>query len=129
VTRLLIDENVPLASTRLLRERGHDVISVQEERQGASDTEIAQWSAHTRRIIVTFDRDFGDSIYLGRMDIPAGVLFLRFVPSDELETGEIVDRLFVKLNDNVFGQMTSFDRRHARQRPLPAIDPTHKDNM
>jgi predicted nuclease of predicted toxin-antitoxin system len=128
VTRLLIDENVPLASTRLPRERGHDVISVQEERQGAADAEISRWSARTQRIIVTFDRDFGDSIHLGRIEIPAGVLFLRFVPSDELEAGEIVDRSLVKLNDNVFGQLTSADRWHARQRPLQAIEPTQKDN-
>lgn len=54
--RLLADENVPLASIRLLRTAGWDVAEVV---RGATDMAALALAAREQRVIVTFDRDFG----------------------------------------------------------------------
>jgi predicted nuclease of predicted toxin-antitoxin system len=119
VIRLLIDENVPVASVAWLRLQGHDVASILEEQPGAADIEIARWSAVSGRVIVTFDRDFGHLLYLGRLAVPAGLIFLRIVPTDPLEPGQIVQRVLDQLGEGVYGHLTAVDRRNARQRRLP----------
>ena len=71
--QFLANENVPVVSIRRLRAAGYDVASVIEDSPGATDEAIL-WQAHTeRRIILTFDRDYGELIYRRRLPNPAGV--------------------------------------------------------
>jgi len=79
--QFLANENVPVASIRRLRAAGYDVASVIEDSPGATDEAIL-WQAHTeQRIILTFDRDYGELIYRRRLPNPAGVAYFRFSPS------------------------------------------------
>lgn len=61
--RFLANENFPLPSVRLLRSAGHDVLSITEESPGISDDRILARAVAEERIILTFDRDYGELIY------------------------------------------------------------------
>lgn len=61
--RFLANENFPLPSVRLLRSAGHDVLSITEESPGISDDRILTRAVAEERIILTFDRDYGELIY------------------------------------------------------------------
>ena len=78
--KLLADENIPLASVRDLRDFGHDVISIAERSPGMSDEEVLRLAQAEHRVVVTFDRDFGEMGFRRRLPAPAGILYLRFVP-------------------------------------------------
>ncbi len=67
----LADENFPIASVRLLRKSGLDVVAVIEESPGISDAAILQRAEHERRIILTFDRDYGELIFRQRLGRPS----------------------------------------------------------
>jgi predicted nuclease of predicted toxin-antitoxin system len=56
---LYMDEHIPKAVTEGLRERGVDVITVQEDGLlGASDPEVLNRATETKRVVVTYDDDF-----------------------------------------------------------------------
>jgi predicted nuclease of predicted toxin-antitoxin system len=121
LTGFLADENVPAPSVTLLRRTGYDVISVLEERPGASDVEIIRWSAESGRVIITFDRDFGDLIFQRVVAPPAGVIFIRGAAASPTEPGELVARILEEIGPGVLGQLITVDRRHARLRSLRAM--------
>jgi predicted nuclease of predicted toxin-antitoxin system len=58
--QLLADENVSLKAVQLLREKGHDVLSISESMPQTADEDILEIATRESRIVLTFDKDFGD---------------------------------------------------------------------
>lgn len=65
MTRFLADENVPLPSIRVLREAGWDVEAVAEFAAGAPDFTVLAHATERGRVLITFDRGFGELINYG----------------------------------------------------------------
>ena len=61
--RLLADENIPLPSVDALRAAGHDVVSMTQEAPGTPDLEVLRRAQAEQRLLLTFDRDFGELVY------------------------------------------------------------------
>ncbi len=118
--RFLADENLPLDSVRLLRSRGHDVLAVAESLSGSHDEEILSLAAREDRILLTFDRDYGELIYRRGLPVPAGVVHLRFVPQEPQQAAEIVLGLEEIADLPLVGRYTVVDPPKVRQRPLPS---------
>jgi predicted nuclease of predicted toxin-antitoxin system len=80
--RLLAHENVPGDAVAALRQAGHDVVWVRTDAPGSSDREILNWAQTENRIVVTFDKDFGELAF--RFGLPAsnGIVLLRLAPID-----------------------------------------------
>ena len=72
--QFLANENIPSKSISILRNAGYDVIAIGEESPGISDRDILNRAQIEHRIILTFDRDYGELIYKKRLMIPAGVV-------------------------------------------------------
>lgn len=75
--RLKIDENLPPGLADLLRQFGHDAVSVLEQHMGgAPDSELARICQEEQRAILTLDTDF-----LNARDYPpdqySGIVVLR----------------------------------------------------
>ena len=51
---------IPLKAVRLLREKGHDVLSISESMPQTADEDILEIATRESRIVLTFDKDFGD---------------------------------------------------------------------
>ena len=58
--RFLTDETFPGAAVDALVRAGHDVVWIGMIAPGMPDTEVFQWAARESRIILTFDKDFGE---------------------------------------------------------------------
>ena len=116
--QFLANENFPLESVRVLRKAGHGVAAVIEDCPGAKDHEIMARAAREERIILTFDRDYGELIYRLRHPAPAGLIYLRFVPSTPREPAEIVLQLLTVEGLVPEGRFTVVERTQIRQRPL-----------
>jgi len=86
--RFLVDENLPMSLTEMLREEGHEVLDVREAGlRGASDETIWQTAGRQHRIVITRDLDFP---LPGVHPIPKGVVLVR-VP--DTWTGRQIVRL------------------------------------
>jgi uncharacterized protein with PIN domain len=58
--RFLADENFPANAVKELKAAGHDVIWVRTAAPGSRDEDILALAAREERIILTFDKDFGE---------------------------------------------------------------------
>ena len=93
--RLLADENLPPVVVQALRARGHNVVSVQEERPGITDSEVLSWATSDGRLLLTLDkRDFGKLIFREKQEAPFGVLLFRIRNRHSLsEIAQIIVRV------------------------------------
>ena len=57
--RFLADENFPGDAVAALRSTGHDVTWVRTAMPGSADADILETAQRERRVLLTFDRDFG----------------------------------------------------------------------
>lgn len=75
--QLLANENFPLDAVEALRAVGHDVAWVHIDAPGSSDEDVLARAQAENRVLVTFDKDFGELVY--RMGLPAsnGVILFR----------------------------------------------------
>lgn len=73
---ILADENVDAAIVLLLRSQGHDVLWMVEHAPGTPDPKILTLAQAQQRIIVTFDRDFGELVFHRGREAP-GIILLR----------------------------------------------------
>jgi len=75
--RLLADENVPATCVAELRSAGHDVTAIAEDVPRARDVDVLRIARDSERVLVKFDRDFGELIYRYLAPVPPGVIYLR----------------------------------------------------
>ena len=59
--RILADENIARSTLLLLRQLGHDVLDVKEQRWfGYADEKLLRIAVRQSRIVLTIDQDFGN---------------------------------------------------------------------
>jgi predicted nuclease of predicted toxin-antitoxin system len=117
----LANENFPLFSIRLLRTAGYDIAGVIEDTPGAKDHDILKRAHEEARIVLTFDRDYGELVYRHKSFTPAGVVYFRFDPSTPQEPAEILLNIRKKGKVVISGKFTVIERGRIRQRTLHEI--------
>ena len=117
--RFLANENFPLQSARLLRQADLEVASITEDSPGIEDAEVLARAADEQRVILTFDRDYGELIYRLRLRSPRGVIYLRFRPHTPEELASILLNLLQTEGLQFEERFTVVERDQIRQRPLP----------
>ncbi len=83
--RFLGNENFPGAAVSTLRCAGHDVVWLTTAAPGTSDPEVLAWAARDARILLTFDKDFGELARASALPATCGVVLFRIPmpkPSD-----------------------------------------------
>jgi len=116
--RLLANENIPAASVAALRDAGYDVASLSETVPGITDETALALAREQDRVLVTFDRDYGNLVYGRGLPSPSGVIYLRFAPKTPTEPAEILQALFAQVAA-VEGYFFVVERDSFRRRPLP----------
>lgn len=117
--RFLANENFPRTSVNRLRELGYSIASVIEDSPGATDADVLVRATNEERIILTFDRDYGELIYRLGMPSPRGVVYFRYVPLTPDEPAQDLLRLLNLEGVSLEGRFTVLERTQVRQRPLP----------
>jgi predicted nuclease of predicted toxin-antitoxin system len=77
MTAFLANENISKAAVGFLRESGHDVRWIAEDFPSIKDEVVIDLAAIENRIIVTFDRDYGELIFNKGTRRPKGVVYVR----------------------------------------------------
>ena len=119
--KLLANENIPMGMVHGLRKMGHDVLAILETSPGVSDVVVLDLARREQRSLLTFDRDYGELIYLKRLPVPASVLYLRFVPTSPEDAVQLVAPLLADDGKQVNGYFVVMDRDSHRRRPLPGM--------
>ena len=117
--KLLANENVPMGMVRRLRDMGHDVLAIVETSPGITDAAVLELARREQYTLLTFDRDYGELIYLKRLPVPQSVIYMRFVPTSPEEAVQQVAPLLADEGKLVQGYFVVLDRDNYRRRPLP----------
>lgn len=84
--RILADENMDELTVATLRAAGHDTLWVGEEQPSTPDPNVLQWATQESRLLLTYDKDFGEISQRRRQPAPYGIILFRIgddVPTDE----------------------------------------------
>ncbi|MBI3335283.1 MAG: DUF5615 family PIN-like protein [Candidatus Portnoybacteria bacterium] len=77
--KLLVDENIGKSIIDYLRAKGHDVLWVKEKQVGMSDWAIIELALRDKRVLLTYDKDFGELVFHKHRK-HYGVLLIRITP-------------------------------------------------
>jgi hypothetical protein len=75
--RFLANENFPGAAATALEAAGHNVVWVRRAAPGATDPDVLAWAAREERVLLTFDKDFGELARASALPRTCGVILLR----------------------------------------------------
>jgi hypothetical protein len=90
----LANENFPGDAVSALRAAGHDCIWVRTVAPGARDPDVLAHAMRDNRILLTFDKDFGELAYRSGLPATCGVVLFRMpMPLPEAVGLALVKRL------------------------------------
>ena len=75
--RFLADENFPADIVWALRTAGNDVVWIHEIAPGDSDQNVLAYAQADGRVLLTFDKDFGELAYRAQLRATCGVVLFR----------------------------------------------------
>jgi predicted nuclease of predicted toxin-antitoxin system len=118
--RFLADENFPGAAVDALVQAGHDVVWIAAAAPGTPDTEVFRRAAHENRIILTFDKDFGDIARVASLPVTCGVILFRLPMPSSTEVGARLAKVIGDRSD-WSGNFSVIESDRVRMRPLPKL--------
>lgn len=115
--RFLADENFPGPAIAALAHDGHDIVSVAEISAGMLDADIFAWAVREQRIVLTYDKDFGEISRRTPASAFCGVILFRRPMPPLASVGAYVTRL-LKTRSDWIGYFSVVSGDRVRRRPL-----------
>ena len=116
--RILANENFPGDAVMTLRQRGHDVVWVRTDAPGSRDIEILARAQREDRIVVTFDKDFGELAFRSGLPASSGIVLFRIsAPSSAYVARAAVAAL--ESRTDWAGHFAVVEDHRIRMTPLP----------
>jgi predicted nuclease of predicted toxin-antitoxin system len=117
--RFLANENLPRIAVEALRAAGHDVAWVRTEAPGARDEAVIEWGRRHDRVLLTFDKDFGDLVLRRGSAASSGVILFRLPAGPPAEVSDRILAAVSSRNDWP-GHFSVVEEKRVRMRALPA---------
>jgi predicted nuclease of predicted toxin-antitoxin system len=115
--RLLANENIAHSVVRRLRESEHDVLSVKESMTGADDRAVLARAVIEQRVLLTFDKDFGELAFRSKLSAHCGIILIRITPQGPKEDARRITDILLDRADWTGAFWVITDLR-IRRRPL-----------
>lgn len=114
----LADENFPLDAVLTLRRQGHDVAWIRTDSPGVTDEIVLARARAENRILLTFDKDFGELAIRRGLPATCGIILFRTTATAGPVAAEKVSMAIASRTDWP-GHFAVVDDRRIRIRPLP----------
>lgn len=117
--RFLADENFSSDVVAALRQAGHDVAWIRVDAPGSVDEDVLARAQNEERILLTFDKDFGELAFRYKLPATSGVILFRISAPSSGYIARVVVSVVASRQDwqGYFAVVT--DHR-IRMKPLPA---------
>ncbi len=115
--RFLANENFAGAAVQELEAAGHDVVWVRTAAPGMADPDVLSWAAREERILLTFDKDFGELARASTLPSTCGVILFRMPMPRPSDAGRRLADL-VTARDDWAGHFSVIEPGRIRMRPL-----------
>ena len=114
--KLLADENIPTRTLDLLKDQGVDIVSILSFRLGLSDDDVLRVAQEQERVLVTFDRDFGELVFRKKAETK-GIVLLRFTPKSAEQLAQRLKAL-LESEAELEAHFVVLDEKRVRLTPL-----------
>ena len=115
--RFLADENIPGDAVGEIEAAGHDIVWVRTVAPGSKDEDVLAWAVREERIILTFDKDFGELAWRAGLPASSGIVLIRLPMPRAAEAGTILAARIHERTDWA-GHFTVIEPGRVRMRPL-----------
>ena len=115
--RFLANENIPEVVVHALQEHGHDVRWIRTFAPGSTDQDVITFAVDESRILLTFDKDFGEIAFRHGLPVTAGIILLRLSPLSPQALVELIIT-FLDNRDDWAGHFSVIEPRRIRMTPL-----------
>ena len=119
--RFLADENFPGAAVIALRDAGHDVASIAMDVPSSSDRDVLARASKDGRVLLTFDKDFGELAWKERLPATCGVILFRCAMPGPTVVGSVLARM-VAQRDDWTGHFSVVEDGRVRMRTIDEVD-------
>jgi len=116
--RILADENFPRDAVTALRARGHDIVWVRSDAPGSSDPQVLARAQAEERILVTFDKDFGELAFRSGLPASSGIVLFRISVPSSLYVAQVAVAALESRTDWA-GHFAVIEDDRIRMTPLP----------
>ncbi len=116
--RILANENFPGDAVEALRQQGHDVAWVRTDAPGSSDQAVLQRAQAEDRIVVTFDKDFGELAFRVKLPASCGIILFRISTASPQQVARAAVAALESRTDWA-GNFSVVEDRRIRVTPLP----------
>lgn len=115
--RILANENFPGEAVEALRARGHDVSWVRTDSPGSTDSQVVARAASEHRILITFDKDFGELAFRHGLSSPAGIILFRIRAPSPADVAQLAVAALEGRTDWA-GHFSVIEEKRVRMTPL-----------
>jgi predicted nuclease of predicted toxin-antitoxin system len=116
----LANENFPLDAVEVLRVAGHDVAWIRTDSPGITDPQVLARAVAEERILLTFDKDFGELAFHAGLPATCGIVLFRLPASS---AGQLAAQVAVAIASRTdwAGHFSVVEPTRIRMRPLPGM--------
>jgi len=97
--KYLADENMPGPAVHLMRESGWDVAWIRDESPGLPDMAVLAKALKEDRVLITFDKDFGELARRHGVPASCGVVLFRLQTRNPQEAAEQILKVLASRED------------------------------
>lgn len=115
--RFLADENFPLDAVEALRQNGHDVAWIRTDSPGVADPQVLERAQAEDRIVLTFDKDFGELAFREKLPAMTGIILFRIKAPSSAAIAEKV-AMSIAFRDDWYGHFSVVEDDKIRMREL-----------
>lgn len=116
--RFLANENFPGDGVAALEAAGNDVVWVRTAAPGMSDEAILAWAARDERVLLTFDKDFGELAWRVGLPAASGIMLFRLPMPAAAAAGALLAARIGERTDWI-GHFSVIEPARIRMRPIP----------
>ncbi len=117
--KFLANENFPLDAVTVLRQAGHDVAWVRSDSPGITDEAVLARAIAEDRVLLTFDKDFGELAIRRGLPATCGIILFRTTATAGPEAASTLAAALSSRSD-WRGHFAVVEDRRLRMRTLPA---------
>ncbi|MCL4789004.1 MAG: DUF5615 family PIN-like protein [Verrucomicrobia bacterium] len=118
--RLCANENLPEDCIARLRADGHELLWIREAAPGSPDTGVLARAQQENRLLITFDKNFGELVFKAGAKTSPGIVLFR-IPQPSAAIAATVSAVLSSRTDWA-GHFSVVEELGVRMRPLPPSD-------
>jgi predicted nuclease of predicted toxin-antitoxin system len=113
----LADENFPMDAINALNKKGYEIACIGEEAPGSSDEDVLERAMKEKRILITFDKDFGELAFKRGLPASCGIILFRIPLLSPGYVVRTVEEVLESRNDWT-GNFSVVEMDRIRMRPI-----------